>query len=215
MDLQALFGRHVEIANNLSVVNHVIAGGTISTDQFASIGPLADTIVGHLSGMISMQRPNDTYAMIPQHMFEIMNIKQKKAPSTPAVGTPAAKRTPGDSTEETPPAKVPKGDTSPGTPGKPKTPPADLGFLEYSTAKPANPPSLGFAVTNPRKKDSTEYPCPAFVFKGWACDRKKCNLVHVTFKKLSDADKEKFVGYVESHKANVQFVQGQGPSGTT
>jgi hypothetical protein len=218
MDLQSLFSRLVEIAKNLTLVNHVVAGGTISKDQFVSIGPLADTIVANLSGMIAMQRPNDTYAMIPQHMFDLMQIKPKKNPPSHGSGSPPAKRTPDDHTVDTPPSKVPKGDKSPspGTPAKPKTPPADLGFLEYTKDKPATPPSLGFTVAHiNKKKETSEYPCPSFVHKGWACDRKKCSLAHVTYKKLSAADQQKFVGYVESHKENVKFVQGQGPSGTT
>jgi hypothetical protein len=221
MDLQAMDCRHVEIANNLTLTNLALAGGEVSTEQFASIGPLANTILGHLAGMISTGRPNDTYAAIPQHVFDLMSIKSKKPAASSGAGTPPAnpKRNAGDSAGGHP-AKVPKNDKdsakgTPGKDGKAKTPAADLGFLEFVSAKPDSPPTFGFTVANSKKKDSSEYPCPHFAYKGFACDRKKCSLVHVTYKKLNATDQQKFVGFVESHKATTKFVPGQGPSGTT
>ena len=215
MDVHLIVAKFFAIGRDMTAVDGILAGNTVDLSAFDSIYPLADTIVGNLAGVIGMSRPTDTYAMIPQALFEVMKIKPKKEDKPVPAGKD--KRTPDQSGGGTP-AKTPKKDKqgSPGSDSTPKvkTPASELGFLEYIGDKPPTPANLGFAIAHVSKKDTQEHPCPNFVFKGYTCPHKNCTLLHTPWRKLKDEDKEKFKTYVEGNKEAVRFVKGSGPPGT-
>lgn len=222
MDVQALFSTFVEIARNLTIIEAVGKGTAVAKQQFTPIGNLADNIVSNLSGMLQLCRPNSNFGIVPLYLFDLMQIKKQPqaaatSPSGQTASTPP-KRAP-EAPAQSSSSKASKADkaSSPGTPsasspGKSKA--GDLGFLEFLKDKPDAAPGFGFSISHPTKKDASEYPCPAFNFKGYACDRKKCSLIHVAWRKLSAVDQQQFQTYVESKKDIIQFVKGQGPSGT-
>jgi hypothetical protein len=223
VDLQVLWTKFVEVAHNTHLVDTVLSGTEIGAKQFASIGPLADSIVGNLSGMISLLRPHANYATVPLYLFELLRIKPKALPSAAGAGGSGTPATPAKRQQEQhkgagSDGKTPKADkeSSPGTnkDKTPKPPPADLGLIEFIKDAPETPPAFTFAIAHPSKQGASEYPCPPFAFKGFKCNRKKCSLIHSPWRKLSAPDQQQFVAYVEANKAIMKFVQGSGPSGT-
>jgi hypothetical protein len=238
VDIQTLVGKYVEIARNPTIIDSVIRGTDVSTLSFAPIGHLADNIVGNLTGMFQLLRPFQNFSTAPQYMFDLMQIKPKAAaapaaapggqaapPSTPAKRgdrskgsqSKSAKSSPGSSPgSSVAPSLVssPESTTSATSPATAKAKAVDSGLFEFIKDKPEVAPSFGFTIANPMKKGTVEYPCPAYFFKGFSCQRGKCKLVHIGWAKLSPADQAQFQSYVDGHKDTVQFAVGQAPPGT-